>query len=299
MGFDVPGPRARLQAIGATETLSPRLQHAFAPSEAFEVIPVPGKDDWLATHREQGQTFDQFRTSLRNQPNTDRRTIYLQPLGALPDDVGPFIEKLREYAQAFFQMDVKALAPILFERDRFTNRTNSTTGRRQLLTGDLLHWLKTHLPSDAFCLLGITWEDLYPEPSWNFVFGQASLIERIGVYSFARYEPSFYGQPRETGNANLVLKRSMKVLTHETGHMFGLTHCIYFACVMNGSNHLKESDRRPAHLCPVCLRKLQFSTGFDVLKRYQDLARFDEQSGFLEEAGWLRSRIETLRSKSP
>jgi archaemetzincin len=32
-------------------------------------------------------------------------------------------------------------------------------------------------------------EDLYPEPSWNFVFGQASLNERVGVYSFARYGP--------------------------------------------------------------------------------------------------------------
>jgi len=35
----------------------------------------------------------------------------------------------------------------------------------------------------------------------------------------------------------LLLRRSMKVLTHETGHIFGLAHCVYFACVMNGSNH--------------------------------------------------------------
>jgi len=34
--------------------------------------------------------------------------------------------------------------------------------------------------------------DLYPRDSWNFVFGLASLRERIGVFSFARYEESFY-----------------------------------------------------------------------------------------------------------
>ncbi len=79
----------------------------------------------------------------------------------------------------------------------------------------------------------------------------------------------------------------MKVLTHETGHMFGLAHCVHFSCVMNGSNHLQESDRRPLHLCPVCLRKLQFSVGFDVVNRYRDLARFDEQAGFADEARWL------------
>ena len=83
----------------------------------------------------------------------------------------------------------------------------------------------------------------------------------------------------------------MKVLTHETGHIFGLPHCIYFACVMNGSNHLQESDRRPLHLCPVCLRKLQLSVGFDVVKRYRELASFDKEAGFADEAGWLAKRL--------
>jgi len=94
--------------------------------------------------------------------------------------------------------------------------------------------------------------DLYPEPSWNFVFGQASLRERVGVYSFARYDSAFYGEARDRDYETLLLRRSCKVLAHETGHMFGLAHCIYFNCLMNGSNHLAESDRRPLHLCPVC-----------------------------------------------
>jgi hypothetical protein len=112
------------------------------------------------------------------------------------------------------------------------------TGRRQILTGDVLGWLKGKLPGDGFCLLAITMEDLYPEASWNFVFGQASLNERVGAYSFARYDPAFYGERRGKDYPALLLQRSMKVLTQETGHMFGLAHCIYFHCVMNGSSHL-------------------------------------------------------------
>src|SRR2546428_10758471 len=29
---------------------------------------------------------------------------------------------------------------------------------------------------------------------------------------------------------------------------FGIQHCIFFNCLMNGSNHLDESDRRPLHV---------------------------------------------------
>jgi len=40
---------------------------------------------------------------------------------------------------------------------------------------------------------------------------------------------------------------------------------------MNGSNHLQESDSRVMDLCPVCLRKLQYSLGFDIIERYTKL----------------------------
>jgi hypothetical protein len=36
---------------------------------------------------------------------------------------------------------------------------------------------------------------------FNFVFGQASLNDRVGVYSFARYDPAFYGYTRAAGPA--------------------------------------------------------------------------------------------------
>ena len=73
--------------------------------------------------------------------------------------------------------------------------------------------------------------------------------------------------------------------------MFGIEHCVWFRCLMNGSNHLAESDARPLHLCPVDLRKLQWSTGFDVVERYRRLLDFHRQEGFEDEAQWLDNRL--------
>jgi archaemetzincin len=70
--------------------------------------------------------------------------------------------------------------------------------------------------------------------------------------------------------------------------------------VVNGSNHLRESDQRPLHLCPVCLRKLQHSIGFDVGKRYQALADFYRKVGFADEERWVRRRLVALSpAKAP
>jgi len=248
-------------------------------------------------HPEPGQTFDQFKASRPNQPTQDRNVIYLQPLGDFAAERSPSLKKLREFAAAFFAMEVKVLPRVAIEPAKFSARRNPYTGNPQIQTGAVLAFLETRVPQDAFCILAITMEDLYPEPSWNFVFGQASLRERVGVYSFARYDPAFYGEQRTLGYEALLLRRSCKVLAHETGHLFGLAHCTFFNCLMNGSNHLAESDRRPLHFCPICLRKLQWSIGFDVLQRYEALERNSLADGFSDEADWLNRRIAKLRGE--
>jgi archaemetzincin len=298
MGFTPPDDKTIRDAIGDLDGLPPALQRAFTPDkESFDSIPKPNPADWLAVHREPRQTFDEFQTSQPNRPTENQRVIYLQPLGDFAPERSPSINKLREFAAAFFAMEVKALPPIKIDETSFPTRRNPSTGNPQILTGDVLDFLKGRIPADAFCILAVTMEDLYPEPSWNFVFGQASLRERVGVYSFARYDPAFCGASRAPGYETLLLRRSCKVLAHETGHMFGLSHCTFFNCLMNGSNHLAESDRRPLHLCPVCLRKLQWSIGFDVLERYTALEKVNRSAGFADEADWLTRRIKIVRGK--
>ena len=294
MHFTPPGDAERIKATGPITGLPSSLQRAFMPGNDFLPIKAPEPGDWLAEHPERGQTFQEFVRARFNRPDAVRKKIYLQPLGTFPEDISPPLNVLRDYARAYFSMDVEVLPSLPFKSQQFTMRLNRYTGKRQILTHDVLNLLRTMLPSDAFCILAITMEDLYPDPSWNFVFGQASLTERIGVYSFARYDPAFYRERRNSDYRKILLKRSCRVLAHETGHMFGLHHCIFFQCSMNGSNHLKESDSRPLHLCPVCLRKLQHSIGFDIVNRYKSLKNFYRVNGFHDEARWVQDRLKYI-----
>lgn len=281
-------------AIGNTDGLATYVQRALKPDRDFMPIPVPKPGDWLAEHPEFGQTFDDFVHTRWNEPDAGRNIIYLQPLGQFAKGKSPSLKTLEAYATAYFAMQVKILPPLPIRGAKLKTRINPFTGRHQILTVDILHMLRKSLPADAFCALAITMEDLYPHPSWNFVFGQASLRHRVGVFSFARYDPLFYGQARRKNYQELLLRRSCKVLAHETAHMFSLAHCIFFHCVMNGSNHLEESDARPLSLCPVCLRKLQFSIGFDIVDRYQDLLHFYQTAGFAGEVEWISKRLKRI-----
>ena len=292
--FKVPDAAAREAAIGDTRLLDSAVQRTYSSSsEFFEPIDKPRGSDWLANHREPGQTFVQFLRSRRNRPDKKRKVIYLQPVGEFGKDA-PSLDALQKYSTAYFQMEVKMLEPITAESLEAKKRINSGTGKEQILAGDVMEGIKKKLPKDAYCMLAITMIDLYPQESWNFVFGMASLSERVGVFSFARYDPEFYGQERDEGSKALALRRSAKVLVHETGHMFGIRHCIHFNCIMNGSNHLEETDNRPMHLCPVCLRKLQNSIQFDPAKRYRQLDQRYGDMDFKDEADWVKRRMKAI-----
>lgn len=294
MEFTPPNPAERLRAIGPTEGLPEALRRAFDPDGDFEPMPIPRPGDWLAEHPEQGQSFDDFATSRPSRPDDRRNKIYLQPLGGFPESKSPSVEILKEYAATYFVMEVEVLPPLPTKSTTLTTRVNPFTRTRQVLTGDVLALLRQDIPDDAFCVLAITMADLYPDPSWNFVFGQASARDRVGVFSFARYDPAFYGEERGGDYQEVLLRRSCKVLVHEIAHMFSLGHCIFYRCVLNGSNHLQESDARPLSVCPICLRKLHFSIGFDVLDRYRKLLIFYRKIGFDRDAGWVAKRVEKI-----
>jgi archaemetzincin len=291
--FTPPGADARRAAIGPLEGLPAPLRRAFEPDSDFAPVPPPGPDDWLANHAEPGQTYEQFVHTRPHRPDRERNVLYLRPVSEFGPGA-PALDRLQEFAAAFFQLPVHLLPALAPAARELTTRINPQSGRRQILTGDILGLIYQGLPRNAYALLGITMEDLYPDSRWNFVFGQASLRHRVGVYSFARYDPRFYGEERPAEWEQLLVRRSCKVLAHEMTHMFGVEHCIFFRCLMNGSNHLAESDARPLHLCPVDLRKLQESVGFDVLQRYLRLWEVCRASGFADEVAWFDRRLEHL-----
>jgi len=57
-------------------------------------------------------------------------------------------------------------------------------------------------------------------------------------------------------------------MSHETCHLFYMSHCVFFECLMNESCSVSEAMSQPLYLCPVCLRKLQKVLRFTSVVEY-------------------------------
>ena len=288
--FEPPGKEARTAAAGSLHGLDARLRRAFSDRGEFVPKKPPGNFDWLASHPEPGQTYARYVASRPNLPNQVRKKLYILPLGGFADDDGPDLKLLENYTAAYYHPMPVVLLPAVQSRE-VPAKERDNAGRKQWKSTDILAWLPRLLPPDAYAMIAVTMTDLYPDESWNFVFGQASTRNRVGVFSFARYRP-VAGMAGDTGK--LVLRRAAKILTHEMGHMFGIRHCIHYECNMNGANHLEEADETPMELCPVCLRKLRHAIRFDPVKRYGETLRFHQENGFEAEAEWTHRRLEAI-----
>ena len=280
-------------------TAAPRVQPAVDPfafdTRFFEKKRKPRQDDWLASFHEPGQTFAQYVAQRPKGLTSKRNTIVLQPIGPFDTAELAALDELREFTGAFFQLRVRVENPVPLPDHGKRQRGIGTLQWSQYLTATMMgEVLLPRLPDDAVCYLGITMADLYPDPSWNFVFGEASFDKRVGVYSLVRYTNRFWGLPETEDSKSMFLRRSFKVLAHETGHMFSIAHCTINECLMNGSNSLDETDRSTVHLCPVCLHKLQWNLKFDVMRHYGQLRDIYQRSGYEDLAGWMRRRIASL-----
>ena len=260
-----------------------------ASSAAFEKVPALQPQEWLSFHDEHGQSFDEYVTSVVR-PTAAQRVIYIQPIDQVPTLSETCLSSLAEFTAAFFGLDVRVLPPLIIDPASLTTRAAPDTGTPQVYTADILHRLLAAKPADAFCVLGITAQDLYPNPLVNFAFGEASASCRVGVCSVARYGPPFCTDS-PTEHLGAMRRRCCRVIAHEIAHMAGIPHCVSYRCLMNGSASLAESERRPLHLCPIDLRKLQWLLRFDLTHRYRLLQQFWRNGGDHQEAAWIAGRL--------
>jgi archaemetzincin len=277
----------RALAIGhrlRKETLQP-------PYEALKALhtPLPRADegDWLAEHDEDGQSFQDYASGPVTRPDEHRRVIHLQPVGDFPPAQQRALQLTADFVRRFFQLPVQTSEPVAGSTiPARARRIHPVWGTRQLWTRYVLEEvLAPRRTPDAFAVLGLTTEDLFPAAGWNFVFGEASMDQRVGVWSTYRN-----GDP--ASESDRFLERTIKTAVHELGHMFSMPHCLAYRCVLNGSNHRAESDSRPLELCPVCLQKLAWNIGFDPRKRFIELAEFAQARG------WKDLESELVRSKA-
>jgi archaemetzincin len=274
--------------VDRLRTLSQRL----AP--LHQKLRKPGPDDWLAKHTELGQTFHQYLVDHR-EPLRDRyETMYVQPLGEFTPTQRRLLDLTADFLGRFYACPVTVLDPVPLDNvPASARRFLESRGSEQFLTSYLLNdVLKPRRPDNAVAVLGLTATDLWPAPGWNYVFGQASLSERVGVWSINRY-----GDPDESAAAfTLCLRRTLATAAHETGHMLGIPHCIAFECCMNGSNHLAESDSRPLEFCPECQPKIWWTCRADPETRCERLIEFGETHRLDVETQHWRTALKTLTS---
>lgn len=225
--------------------------------DSYKVLPPANPGEWRDSYKEKFQSFEEYIKSKPVRPDDKKNVIYIQPIGTLDSTRQEIVNETAAYMEIFFSLKVKINAPL-------PDSLVPQTSRRMKFDQEQFHTkyildkiLKPRLPDDAVTMIAITKYDLYPEDSWNFVFGQAYLKQHIGVWSLARF-----GDPSANPGAFVqCMIRTFKTSLHETGHMFSLPHCVQYRCLMNGSNSLPESDAKALYLCPDCICKLSWNRG--------------------------------------
>ncbi len=253
--------------------------------------PQPG--DWLAGHEEPGQSYAQYLRSRPRRVDQKRRLLYVQPLGRFDAAQRKVLDRTAEFLGIYFQLPVKVSKDLSLDVvPASARREHPTWHVKQVLSTYVLDKvLRPRLPADACAYIALTTSDLWPGEGWNFVFGQASLSERVGVWSIYRNGDPHGGEAA----ARLCLLRTLKVASHETGHMFSMEHCTLYQCNMCGSNHQAEADRHPLWLCPCCLAKLCYATGADPVRRFKELAAFSKREGLTAEQKFYEKSLALLQ----
>ncbi|CAF1478911.1 unnamed protein product [Rotaria sordida] len=306
MNFIPPNTKLIAEALGDISQLPRDMQMAVTNKlhESFQPVPIPNHGDWLRYHEEKGQTLKAFeQTTSKAVPHSTFNTIYIQPVGSFNHPRAAPLNVIIQFARIFFAgCEVELLPTIDFSKDM---KYRENHGIKQYRTDDFYNYLsQTRYFRDTsreLLCVAVTMTDIYPDESWNFVYGEARVKDGLGVYSFARLDPLFsessqilLSVPLTKEERIVMLRHCIKILLHELGHLFGLNHCIYFICLMNGANNQIEMDRQTLYLCPVCLRKLYSTLYFDVRHMYENFVYLCEIYGLEEERLWYRKRLNCI-----
>ncbi len=122
--------------------------------------------------------------------------------------------------------------------------------RRQYSARPFLEVLEKHIHHFTHAL-GLVDLDLFV-PKLNFIFGTAQFGGNA-IVALPRLRQSFYGR---SDDDPLFFDRAAKEVIHELGHVLGLRHCTNH-CVMQFSNSLFDTDRKPISFCQKCLLSLK------------------------------------------
>ena len=308
-GFIVPSKEKIKDAMGITSAVPDKVRDYMTKNynEDYDPIPIPRPGDWLWENKESYQTFKLFDSGIKNVPNKFKSVIYLKNMDVglegtlITDEV---MDKFVQVMQLYYPTGVKV--QVLKNKNNFENlkiksRKNPWTDLLQYSGSDALTILLDIIPKDGFMILGITSFDIYNKEEQNFVFGLARSMSSTGLFSIQRYYEDLKYSIKDKDDLLLnAVKGAAGTMVHEVGHLFGIKHCVYFNCKMNGGSMFTETPSAPAYdFCPVCIRKLRSSLKFDIKDRLSNLAKglseiFGKSVGLSNEIAFFENRYNSI-----
>jgi archaemetzincin len=172
------------------------------------------------------------------------RDLTLVPIGPVPPDL---LERLAAFLEGTLGLSCGVSLEAVDPAPAYDRQRGQVDTRRLLAT------LEERADALGSRVLGVADVDLYAA-IFTFVFGEAKLRGRAGLFSLHRLRPALYGLPEDP---ELLEGRARREALHETGHLLGLVHCRRPDCVMRFSGSAEEVDLKPDALCPPCRDTLE------------------------------------------
>lgn len=293
--FVPPDRKDRDRALGELKGDRKCVQKALDNIDKYWTqIRAPKSGDWLYPYGHKGQTFDMHKGK---KITPDRCTLYIQPLVYKDQSLisDKLLDNMKRWLEAFYYPCKVKILPFIFEKllqergvhvkknDYDCNQYNAV-GILNLVIGPIQKSL-----TDAIGVISFSDIDLYTDRLSNYCFGYG-IPALGGVQSIRRFMPEWTDEEYDNYEnfESWMMLRVFKIATHEIGHMFGLMHCIYYNCLMMGTNGLWQTDQNPIYFCPVCYRKLFKCLGFNHVDRYKKLSDMCKEFGgaFMEKQKW-------------
>ena len=164
-----------------------------------------------------------------------------------------------KYLSLYFYSNFKTIGTMNLTNGKSRNfnlrtRYDEKTEHSQICVTGILNLLKKVVPYDARCLVALTMYDLYGDDTDLFIAGLSMGNCRVAAFSLYRYDPYLTfndsdwfdwtlkidtkSEIETVKRRNLLLIRACRLFTHEICHLFGIDHCIFYSCLMNGSGDL-------------------------------------------------------------
>ena len=209
--LDQPEERGdNLEKVSDEIPISTSDKSKLESSQIFQPLPQKKKLFCLQTYVQWKSNLDlEFLKQFFTSP---KKTIYMVQINKFPEFVNNFrininsqscslFTFIQEFLKIFYMgMDVQWLPNIhLGNTDwNIRERCNLLTEQLQYLVTDFFKPLGNMKPSDGYCIMGMTWTDLYPAEQYNFALGEAAYQYSSGVFSFGRFSPSTFDKKNPT-----------------------------------------------------------------------------------------------------